>query len=128
MNNEKRYGEVITIANEVLKKYPSNFKCYWEKAKAQISKGDYEKAEKNFKIILKRIQAEPFESNYNAVLCHYYLLESYFAQKKYVQCQKEFNAIKSLSLSSIEQKRLEKKLEKASTLQRKSRKGSASHK
>lgn len=121
LNNEKRYDEVITIADEFLKIYPSNLKCYWEKGKAEIGKEEHTAAEKTFNHILNRIQAEIFENNYNAVLCHCYLLRIYFAQKRYALCQKEFKIVNSLELSSISQKRLEKHLHKASSLDRKAR-------
>jgi hypothetical protein len=128
LNNEKRYAEVVKVANEFLKAYPSNMKCHWEKAKALIGLEEYKNAEKSFNYIMNRLKSESFENNYNVVLCNCYLIEIYFAQKKYDRCLIELDVIKSLELSSISQKRLGKHLDKVFAIERKVRRKKESNK
>lgn len=117
--NEKRYAEALQVAENMLSKYQNNLVCTWGKGKALLGLKEYDKAEKVFKSILTRVAADDFDSNYNSALCHYYLLEIYFREKKYESCLQEYKSLKSLSLNPLAQKRLEKSMGEADELYKK---------
>lgn len=110
LTNQKRYAEALKIANSMLIRYPDNLLCWWGKAKIQVFLKKYDEAEMSLQFILKRIREEQFASKYHAVLCSHYLSIVYFNQKRYNQCIKESNRMKSFKLNSIPQKRLERHL------------------
>ena len=76
---------------------------------------------KSLNYIMNRLQSGIFENNYNIVLCNYYLMETYFALKKYDRCLEKFKLLKKLKLSETSQKRHEKQLAKVSALEKKAR-------
>lgn len=105
--NEKKYDEALQVANKLLSQYPASLIVMWRKAEAQLGLRELDEAEIIYKSILKRIESGAFESNYNIVLCHYFLLKVYFYQKRYKQCIEECKLMESFKLSSVSKKRLE---------------------
>lgn len=105
--NEKRYNEALDIAENMITQYPVNLLFQWGKAESLLGLGRYENAHKCYMKILERIEKEQFESNYNIVLCRYYLGKVYFQQKKRDLCVKELKKMSSYSLSDDDRKRLE---------------------
>ena len=120
--NEKRYDEALQVANKLLSQYPANMVIMWRKAEAQLGLRELEEAEISYKSILKRVESEAFESNYNIVLCHYFLSKVYFYQKKYRQCLDEIKAMESFKLSSVSKKRLENIYNDAATVKKNAKK------
>jgi tetratricopeptide (TPR) repeat protein len=117
--NEKRYTEALETANKILASYPSSLVTMWRKAEAQLGLGEFDKAEKLYKDILKRIEFGQFESNYNIALCHYYLSKIYFHLKRYKSCIDECKLMESFKLTSVPQKRLEDFIKDAASLKKK---------
>ena len=105
--NEKKYDEALLVANKLLSQYPSCLIVMWRKGEAQLGLRELDEAEITFKSIMKRIKSKSFESNYNIVLCHYFISKVYFYQKKYKRCLKEIKVMESFKLSSVSKKRLE---------------------
>ena len=116
--NEKRYNEALENANKILANYPSSLISMWRKAEAQLGLGEFDKAEKLYKKILKRVEFEQFESNYNIALCHYYLSKVYFHLKRYKLCMDECRLMGSFKLTSVSQKRLEENFKDAASLKK----------
>ena len=120
--NEKRYSEALKIANKMLARYPSSLIIKWRKAEALLGLGEFDKAEKLYNKILKRIELGQFESNYNLVLCHYYLSKVSFHLKRYKLCIDECKLMESYKLTSVSQKRLEEYFKDAISLRKKAQK------
>ncbi len=119
--NEKRYAEVIEVADTLIGLYPKNLKCHWEKAKALLAIEKYDESRELLLKILDRIINVPFDNSPHMVLCHYYLLKIYFNTQKFQQCIEMYETIASTKISELTEKRFEDELNDASDLLRKAK-------
>jgi tetratricopeptide (TPR) repeat protein len=106
--NENRYKEALAIAEGMLKEYQNTLVFHWGKAKALYGLKRYNEAEGEYKYILSRVEAEPFDNHYNAVVCHYWLAKIEFLLERYTQCIAECNRMGYYDFDSDVKKRLEK--------------------
>jgi tetratricopeptide (TPR) repeat protein len=106
--NEARYKEALTIADEMLQKYPASLRFSWGKAAALFGDGRYDEAENVYRYILERVEAEPFDNHYNAVLCHFWLAKIYLKMKRYTESVAECNRMGYYNLDEDIKKRLGK--------------------
>lgn len=106
--NEARYKDALTIADEMLRKYPASLKFSWGKAAALFGDGRYDEAENVYRYILERVEAEPFDNHYNAVLCHFWLAKIYLKMKRNTESVAECNRMGYYNLDDDIKKRLGK--------------------
>ncbi|MBD3346688.1 MAG: tetratricopeptide repeat protein [Chitinivibrionales bacterium] len=118
LNNEKRYREAIKVANEMLKKYPNSLVFHWGMAKALYGNRQYKEAEKAFRYILGRVEAESFDNHYNASRCHLWLAKIHFSLQQYTQCVAECNRMKHYQFDSKVEKRLEPQFSEAEEIKK----------
>ncbi len=119
--NEEQFAPALEIADSMLAIYPSNLVCWWGKAKAQLGLGQYVKAEKSFNYILKRIESESFETNFNIVLCCYYLGKVNFRLKNYTASIAYFKRMKTCKISTVSKGRLKEFFDDADSIIRKAK-------
>ncbi|HUI93452.1 MAG TPA: tetratricopeptide repeat protein [Chitinivibrionales bacterium] len=89
--NEARYKEALALADELLEKYPFTLKFFWGRGAALYGSGRYNEAEGVYRYILIRVEAEPFDNHYNAVVCHYWLAKIYYKTRQYTESIAECN-------------------------------------
>ena len=106
--NEARYKEALTIADEMLGKYPFTLKFFWGRALALFGDGRYNEAEGVYRYILIKVEAEPYDNHYNAVVCHFWLAKIYLKTKQYTQGIAECNRMVSYNLDEDIKRRLAK--------------------
>jgi hypothetical protein len=106
--NEARNKEALAIADEMLGKYPFTVRFFWGRAAALFGDGRYADAENVYRYILVRVEAEPYDNHYNAVVCHLWLAKIYLKTKRYTQSIAECNRIRYYNLDDDIKKRLEK--------------------
>jgi tetratricopeptide (TPR) repeat protein len=114
--NEKRFSEALAIADKMLARYPRSLLFTWGHAQALYGLGRFHEAEGNFQTILLRVQNEAFQDNYSAVMCHFYLAGSYYAQKQNQRAREELSRMDALGLSDVSRKRLEETFKQAAVL------------
>ncbi|MBD3320883.1 MAG: hypothetical protein GF350_07315 [Chitinivibrionales bacterium] len=119
--HEKRFGEALQIANEMLQKYPSSLVFYWGRAKALYGERKYTLAEKAFRYILGRVESEAFDNHYNAALCHLWLAKVNMGLQRYTQCIAECNRMKHYRFSLKVKKRLESDFGEAEELRKRAK-------
>jgi pentatricopeptide repeat protein len=106
--NEGRYKEALAIADEMLDKFPATLKFSWGKAAALFGDGRFDESENVYRYILSRVEAEPYDNHYNAVVCHLWLAKIYLKTKRYTQSIAECNRMGYYNLADDIKKRLEK--------------------
>ncbi len=107
-NGEGRFKEALALADEVLAKYPGSVKFSWGRAAALFGECRFEESETVYHYILERVEAEPFDNHYNAVLCHYWLAKIYLKMKRYTQSVAECNRMGYYNLDDVTKGRLGK--------------------
>ena len=107
-NAEGRFKDALTIAEELLARYPASVKCSWGKAAALYGLGRFDEDESVYRYILERVEAEPLDNHYNAVLCHFWLARIYLKIKRYTQSIAECNRMGYYNLDEGIKKRLDK--------------------
>jgi tetratricopeptide (TPR) repeat protein len=107
-NGEGRFKEALTLSDEVLAKYPGSVKFSWGRAAALFGLGRFDESEIVYHYIIERVEAEPFDNHYNAVLCHYWLGKIYLKTKRYTQSIAECNRMQYYNLDDVTKRRLEK--------------------
>jgi hypothetical protein len=70
--------------------------------------GKFDESETLYRTILGRVESEPFDNHYNAVLCHFRLAKINLKMKRYTQCIAECNRMGYYNLDESTKKRLEK--------------------
>jgi hypothetical protein len=73
----------------------------------------FEEAQKTFAYILSRVESEPNDNHYNAVLCHFWLAKIFLRQKLFTQSIAECNRMNYYKLDEDIKKRLEKYFKEA---------------
>jgi tetratricopeptide (TPR) repeat protein len=116
LNNEKRYQGALTIAEEMLARFPGSLAFCRGKAAALVGLGRFEEAETLYRFILERVEAEPFDNHYNAVLCHFWLAKIYSKMKRYTLSIAECNRMGYYNLDADIKKRLDKYFSEAGKL------------
>jgi len=116
--NEKRYGEALPLAEEMLARFPSCLCFHWGKATAQLALEQLGEAEKSFLYIAQRAQEQGAENHYNEVLCHSYLAKTYLQQKLYPRCIAECDRAEGYILDEDTRKRLEKELSEVALMKK----------
>jgi tetratricopeptide (TPR) repeat protein len=106
--NEGRYKGALAIADEMLEKFPGTLKFSWGKAAALFGIGRFEDAENMYRYILSRVESEPYDNHYNAVVCHFWLAKVYLKTKRFTQSIAECNRMGYYNLHEDIKKRLEK--------------------
>jgi predicted Zn-dependent protease len=114
--NERRYKEAETLADEMLTAFPGSLAATWGKAKALFGEERYDEAEKMFRDILSRVEAEPFDNHYNAVCCHLWLARIYLKMKRYTQSIAECNRMGYYNLDEDIKTRLDKMFSEANKI------------
>jgi len=114
--NEKQYAEALNLCDELLERYPTMLAAYWSKAAALYGLKRYDQSEQMYQYILSRVEAEPVDNHYNAVVCHFWLAKIYHSMKRYTQVIAECNRINYYKLDEEIKKRLEKFFAEAITL------------
>jgi tetratricopeptide (TPR) repeat protein len=78
--NEKQYGQAITLADEMIKKYPDGLTFLWPLGQAYFELGDYRQAIIIFTKIKNKLSTNP--GNYfNIIEASNYLYQSYKSQQ-----------------------------------------------
>jgi tetratricopeptide (TPR) repeat protein len=107
-NNEGQFKTALAIADQMLAKYPESLRFSWGKAAALYGLGKFDESEALYRYILGRVESEPFDNHYNAVLCHFWLAKINLKMKRYTQCVAECNRMGYYNLDESIKKRLEK--------------------
>ena len=115
-NNEKRFQESLTIAEEMLARFPGSLAFCRGKAAALFGLNRFSESEAVYRFILERVEAEPFDNHYNAVLCHFWLAKIYSKMKRYTQSIAECNRMGYYTLDGDIKKRLDKFFSEAARL------------
>jgi tetratricopeptide (TPR) repeat protein len=108
LTNEKKLDEALRICDEVLERYPTTISLYWGKGAVLFRLERYAQSQQMYQYILSRVEAEPIDNHYNAVLCHYWLAKIHLQLKHYTQVVAECNRINYYKLEDGIRKRLEK--------------------
>ena len=116
LNNEKRFREALTIAEELLVRFPGSLVFCWGKAVSLFGLGRFDESEAVYRFILERVEVEPVDNHYNAVLCHFRLAQIYLKLKRYTQSIAECNRMGYYSLDVDIKKRLDKYFSEAGKL------------
>jgi tetratricopeptide (TPR) repeat protein len=106
--NEERYKEALAVADELLEKYPFTLRFLWGRALALFGDGRYDEAENTYRYILSRVESEPFDNHYSAVVCHFWLAKIYLKTKLYTQSIAECNRVMYYNLDEDIKRRLAK--------------------
>lgn len=117
--NEERFDDALSVAEEMLEKYPESMLFKWGRARALFGLGLYEKASVIFEELLRKTENAEYDNHYYASLYRLYLARIFMQQQKYVQTVKECNRIENYELKSLIKKRLEKTLKEAKSLRKK---------
>lgn len=104
--NEQRYEEMLELAGELLKQYPTCVAFHRRKGKALYHLKRYDEAEKTFRYVLGRVEAEAFDNHYNGALCHLWLARIALRKKQYTRAVAECNRMHYYSFGSEVKKRL----------------------
>ena len=107
-NAEGRFTDALTIADTMLARYPASLRFSWGKAAALFGLGRFDEAESIYRYALERVEAEPMDNHYNAVLCHFWLARIYLKMKRYTQSIAECNRMGYYNLDEPVKKRLER--------------------
>jgi tetratricopeptide (TPR) repeat protein len=107
-NNEQHYAGALKIAEEMLDRFPGSLIFCRGKAAALFGLCRFEEAEAVYRYILERVEAEPYDNHYNAVVCHFWLAKIYLKTKRYTQSIVECNRMGYYNLDSDIKKRLDK--------------------
>jgi tetratricopeptide (TPR) repeat protein len=116
LNNEKRFQDALTIAEEMLARFPGSLVFCRGKAVALFGLNRFNESEAVYRFILERVEAEPFDNHYNAVLCHFWLAKIYSKMKRYTQSIAECNRMGYYTLDGDIKKRLDKFFSEAARL------------
>jgi tetratricopeptide (TPR) repeat protein len=108
MNNEKRYQEALAIAEEMLVRFPGSLVFCRGKAAALFGLGRFDESEAIYRYILERVEAEPIDNHYDAVVCHFLLANIYLKMKRYTQSIAECNRMGYYGFGGDIKKRLDK--------------------
>ncbi|MFH1700854.1 MAG: tetratricopeptide repeat protein [Candidatus Zixiibacteriota bacterium] len=78
--NEKQYGQAISLAGEMLKKYPHGLTFLWPLGEAYFKLGDYSQAIEIYSEIKSKLSTNP--GNYfNIIEASFYLFQCYDSQR-----------------------------------------------
>ena len=121
--NEKRYADMLAMANRMLAKYPDNLFFRWGRAKALVGLKELDKAETELRWILARVEDGSFDSNYHSVMAHCFLQKTLFLQKRFAPAIQEYEILIKKPLSPVAAKRLAKILSEAADIDRRARQG-----
>ncbi len=124
--NEGRFGDALTICDEMLERYPTTLVFYWGRGEALFGMERYDEAERIFQYILSRVEAEANDNHYNAVLCHFWLAKIYLKKKQFTQSTAECNRMHYYKLEIEIRKRLDKYFNEANTFKDEAQKASLS--
>jgi tetratricopeptide (TPR) repeat protein len=118
--NDKKYEEALNICDEVLERFPTALVVYWGRAKVLYGLERFEQSEQMFQYILSRVEAEPIDNHYNAIVCHYWLAKIHLRINQYTQVIAECNRINYYKLEEGIKKRLEKYFDEANAMKNES--------
>jgi tetratricopeptide (TPR) repeat protein len=107
-NNEKRFQDALTIAEEMLVRFPGSLAFCWGKASALFGLGRFDEAEGLYRYVLEQVESEPYDNHYSAVVCHFWLAKIYLKMKRYTQSIAECNRMGYYNLDADIKKRLDK--------------------
>jgi|WetSurMetagenome_2_1015567.scaffolds.fasta_scaffold00149_14 tetratricopeptide (TPR) repeat protein len=107
-NGEGRFKKALALADEVLVRFPGSVKFSWGRAAALFGEERFDESEAVYRYILARVEAEPFDNHYNAVLCHFWLAKIYLKTQRYTQSIAECNRMQYYALDDLTKRRLEK--------------------
>jgi tetratricopeptide (TPR) repeat protein len=116
--NEKRFGEALNMADELLERYKGNLVITWGKARALLGLKRFDDAEKCLIHIRSRIVESNFDNNYNITLVHYYLAEAYAGMQRNAESLGMLQAMAKFRLSTDNRKRLEEFFTNAAKLKK----------
>jgi len=116
LNNEKRYQEALTIAEEMLLKFPGSLLFCKEKAAALFGLGNYGEAEAMYRFILERVETESLDNHYIATVCHFWLAKIFLKMNRYTQSIVECNRMGYYNFDKDVRKRLDKYFSEAAKL------------
>jgi tetratricopeptide (TPR) repeat protein len=128
LNNEKRYGEGLTVANKLLARYPGYLVFQWMAIDAYMGLKKYEEAERLLKLVLQRVEMQRVENHYNEIQCHYKLALIYLEQNRYSLCLYECSRISELPTDDATRKRLEDQFSSVEQIRKNAMSGSRSEK
>lgn len=119
--NEGKYEEALELANKMIEKFPRSLVFYWGKGEALFGLRRFGEAEKTFRSILSRVESEPYDNHYNAVVCHYWLARIALETRNYTQTIAACNRMNYYKLDKDVQRRLKDYFEKAEELKKRAR-------
>jgi tetratricopeptide (TPR) repeat protein len=120
-NNEKRYEESLELADQMLGRFPESLAFLMGKGAALSGLSRFDDAEKIYRGILSKVEAESFDNHYNAVLCHFFIGKIYFKQRRAPQCIAECEKMESYNLEGNIKTRLNKYFSEASQIKEQAR-------
>ncbi len=119
--NEKRYEEALELTGEMIEQFPRSLVFYWGKGEAQFGLRRFAEAEETFRYILGRVESEPYDNHYNAVVCHYWLSRIALETRRYTQAIAACNRMNYYKLSKDVKRRLKKYFEEAEQIRKQAR-------
>jgi tetratricopeptide (TPR) repeat protein len=114
--NENRFTEALAVCDEMLEHYPTTLVFYWGRGAIFFGMERYEEAKRIYEYVLSRVEAEPLDNHFNAVLCHFWLAKIFLRQKLYTQSLAECNRMQNYKLDGEIRKRLDKYFQEAMKL------------
>jgi len=106
--NEKRFAQALELSTRMSDTFPNSLVWYWGEGEALYGLRRLAEAEKTYRYILSRVEAESYDNHCNAVRCHFWLARIALDQKNYTQSIAECNRMKYYQLSDDVRKRLRK--------------------
>jgi tetratricopeptide (TPR) repeat protein len=118
-NNEKRYQEALNLANSMSKKYPRALVFQWGRAAALQGLKNHNEAIAAYRAILPKVENEPNNTFYNAVMCRVGMARSMVAASDFSGALEQLDAVNGYQLARDIRKRLDGTFNEAGSLRKK---------
>jgi tetratricopeptide (TPR) repeat protein len=118
--NENRFGDAMSVAEEMGRKYPRSISFMWGRAAALHGLKKYEEAAAAYKAIYAKCENDPGANHYNAIKARMGMAKAYIALGKNAEALEQVNAVSGYQLSKDIKKRLDPDLSEADRIRKRS--------
>jgi tetratricopeptide (TPR) repeat protein len=122
--NEELYDQALTLANEMVRKYPRAIVFQWGRARALQGLKRHDEAITVYRQVLTRVEADPNTNHYNAIQCRIGMARNMAALGRNQEVIEQFTAINNYTLTKDIRKRLDSVFTEANTLRRRAERSS----
>lgn len=114
-DNEKRFADMLVVADSILVRFPENVFFRWNRAKALVGLGKYDEAVAILEALILRVDTGP-STRYYSILCRCTLIEAYCSLGKASAARESMSEIKKYKLVPDVQRLIQKKLSQVDQL------------